>query len=143
MSEEHPTRILPCNHEICQACYGKWKQTCLHESKNFTCPNCRYVVEQNTDLWEDIDWDDVVQAHDSNDGWYSAGWQPAFEVPPFESMDEDEYNDAINEVDDEDVDDVGSDSSSSTGPRYYRDVPSEDDFLDFEDYPDSDSEDQE
>ena len=43
-------QLKPCNHAFHPSCLRKWRNTCLINRRDFTCPNCR-AIPTNTDLW--------------------------------------------------------------------------------------------
>ncbi len=141
MSDEHPTRVLPCEHEICQGCFHNWRKTCTAESKNVTCPNCRFVIEKVSSIWDDIDMDEVEASHDDNSGWYYPPSQQntASHPAPFETMSSADYmrywnslaGGALAPVESDD----DNDDMSEIEYRNDDDDSYDSDFLDYDDYP--------
>ncbi len=87
-------RVLPCQHELCSTCHKTWRDQCLDNGNNFTCPFCRRVLEKADVMFTD----DMMAEFLDPQGWTHYGnaaqdLDDGSTVSSFDSIDYGDYDD--------------------------------------------------
>ncbi len=67
--QDSSRKVLPCQHELCAGCFKSWRDQCLDNGNNFTCPFCRRVLEKADVMFTD----DMMAEFLNPQGWTHYG----------------------------------------------------------------------
>ncbi len=83
----------PCGHTMCSSCYAKWRDEQVQKCSSVTCPTCRFVIIEVATIKIDI----FAPPAGYNEDNYINSPRPHGLIP-FPSMDEEEYNEALDDL---------------------------------------------